>query len=1330
MTDQTSEYTRLMRLLISVVFAINTFISPVENVFADSFSDKLSTQSIFKPLENFEKKDIAMLEYALVTNLRSGKWDASALDRDVEEKIPGYELKFNFSKAAKDDAGKLIIIPAVCNEAEYVCALKLSQEGKGKYEVTILTAREARGVDLPKEAYRMGIAARAEAKAISSALASEAKHDRKIRNAIKEGRFISLTYDRNASGNKHFYEPLLFVYLFLEQVSPQLGIDLKSLVSKGQLMMITGQTPEEKLDEPHAGGKGIYLPEEEIYLSPEVIIHEVYAKAGFTHEECGSFETMFTRFVADLTAGTLEPISDISLGLPASKGERRALYCGANARVIELPEGIEADAAKNAAFIDLIRVIDRRDYSAADKTERLQNFLASAPVGIFKTSVEGELLEGNPKMVKMLGYATFDEIQRHVGTKGMSALFYDPFDWKRMLTAVSSEEEWKTFELQLLKKDGSLVYVEMIIRGSPQPTGGSTRYVEGFFQDISARKKAEAALSKSEEKFRRMFEQSPIGIAFCGANGDVMECNDAYRAIFGLNYPDAVVKENLFTFPAWKKENTEIVMRGEPVRFMMETDVDAAASTGGVVRTTRHGKVFLDCVVTPLGKPSGGPPAAFLFQVRDMTDIVAKQKELDDAYQRLKAQTAQLVEIQQQAAIAESTATIAHEINNPLTVILALLDQAEETIKRLRAGAEIDQQAFGELIEEMRVQCERAAEIVSVQLGYARPVSGMKPCSIRDLIRDMGIQQTPRMVQRSITCRFEAGEDPLVVVGDKSRLLRVMLNLVNNAVEAMATTDKKELTVGAERIASPGGGEVVRIYVRDTGCGMEGTLDDKLHRYETKGKDGFGTGVGLPVVKQVVEEHAGKLRAESTVGKGTDFYIEIPAISYAQELEPFIKKAQDNIAVDGTRKTSSKGVKPVDVLKNTLQSMETSDRHRSHTVALNILAQQTEDFYTEGDEAVIQLAIYSILAMDPAEVQVDWSRRNGLVVLTFKMNELDLKGEDFSVIKAPNGEECQKALLWKDAESTGLAVAHRAISLVGGRVAIEDHGKGNKPSISILIPYKRENRTGPVTAAEKGAAGVKPKEIRKSPEKINPQGANIIVAEDEPVIWEVYQVLFERAGYNVWIAVNGEEALKTIECLSSEGIKIDAGLFDVSMPLPKENTSPVRDGIVLVRQLREKGYQFPVLLASGHAAGEGGISEIQKEGLISGVLTKPVALPTVLSKIKAAIAENLPRRQKTEEIETRSTEKTALVYGPAFELGVKKLKTLGFKGTIIHAKDEEELRGHLISEVRIDMILNTTGESIEELIKKILSGADKAFVLIDDMKDNNILQNKLLQVCA
>ncbi|MBX9624038.1 MAG: sensor histidine kinase [Gemmataceae bacterium] len=227
----------------------------------------------------------------------------------------------------------------------------------------------------------------------------------------------------------------------------------------------------------------------------------------------------------------------------------------------------------------------------------------------------------------------------------------------------------------------------------------------------------------------------------------------------------------------------------------------------------------------------------------------------------------QLLQAQRLSSVGELASSIAHEFNNILTTII---NSAKLGMRNPDAGEK--QQAFERVVKAGR----RAADIAAGMLGYARKASAHRqPCDLAALVEEVLVLTGKDLGKHRIQVdtRFHARPTVWAVPGQVEQIL---VNLVLNARQAMPNGGRLKVDVRDDPA-----GDVAEVRVADTGVGIP---PDQLRQifepfFTTKQPDEYGrggTGLGLSVCRQIIEQHHGRIRVESVAGKGSAFTVKLP----------------------------------------------------------------------------------------------------------------------------------------------------------------------------------------------------------------------------------------------------------------------------------------------------------------------------------------------------------------------------------------------------------------------------------------------------------------------
>jgi PAS domain S-box-containing protein len=419
----------------------------------------------------------------------------------------------------------------------------------------------------------------------------------------------------------------------------------------------------------------------------------------------------------------------------------------------------------------------------------------------------------------------------------------------KMLETLLENGEVTNFEAPIKKEDGSIMWVQF---------SGKLTSQEGFFEgvatDITERKQAEESLRESEEKFRTLVEESPLGIALIDKDGSYKYVNPVFKKIFGYSLEDVAAGKEWF-----EKAYPNQTYREQVVRSWIE---DKKQSGVGQMRPRVYNVTCKDGSQKEI-------------QFRSVTLENLDQFIIyEDITARSKIER-QLQQAQKFEAIGTLAGGIAHDFNNLLMGI-----QGRASLMALEMDPSPPQLEHIEAIEEY---VRSATNLTRQLLGFARGGKyEVKPIDLNDLVRASSTMFGRTRKEIQIDTNFR--QSPLVVEADRQQIEQVLLNMYVNAWQAMPDGGKLFLETNIVKLDEADGksqqveaGQYAKISIMDTGTGIEEAIRQRIFDpfFTTKEK-GRGTGLGLASAYGIIKNHAGMITVYSEIGHGTAFNIYLP----------------------------------------------------------------------------------------------------------------------------------------------------------------------------------------------------------------------------------------------------------------------------------------------------------------------------------------------------------------------------------------------------------------------------------------------------------------------
>ena len=489
------------------------------------------------------------------------------------------------------------------------------------------------------------------------------------------------------------------------------------------------------------------------------------------------------------------------------------------------------------------------DLLARDK--KIRRLVDANIVGIIIWEVEGRILEANDEFLRMVGY---DREDLTAGRLHRTTL--TPPEWRdrdaRTVAELKRIGTAQPFEKEYLRKDGSRVPV--LIGGAMFEEGTSQGV--GFVLDLTERKRAVEALRQSEERFRTL-----VHFSF-----DVYWETDAqHRFIhqeFAESLTDAPEPGSEIGKTRWEVPYLE--PDAEAWRKHRETlDAHLPFRDFELARTAPDGSKRY---VSVSGLPVFDETGRFV-GYRGVGRHITERRRAEEA---LRAMQAELAHANRVTTMGELSASIAHEVNQP---IAATVTNAQAALRWLRAQPpDLDEvrASLSRIVEDGK----RAGNVISGIRALINKVPPRKDrFDLNEAILEMIALTRSEVFKHGILLRTELAPGLPGVDGDRTQLQQVILNLVLNAIEAMGGIDAgaRELRINTEREAAGG----VLVTVRDSGPGLDPTDMERVFTafYTTKPK---GMGMGLAICRSMVEAHGGRMWASANEPGGAVFQFTLP----------------------------------------------------------------------------------------------------------------------------------------------------------------------------------------------------------------------------------------------------------------------------------------------------------------------------------------------------------------------------------------------------------------------------------------------------------------------
>ncbi len=438
--------------------------------------------------------------------------------------------------------------------------------------------------------------------------------------------------------------------------------------------------------------------------------------------------------------------------------------------------------------------------------------------------------------------------------------------WENVQQALAEQRPFE-IEYRILTKDGELRWVwERGMAVSEEAI--APRAIEGFIIDATDRKQAEAALRKSEQNFRELFNSISDLVYTQDLQGRFLSVNPALNQLFGYAPHEFIGK----TAADFMPERYQELFESE----YLDTLKQQGRYEGVSSYFRKDGtKIYIE-YKSELVYPDNGKP--YISGIgRDVTERILAEK----ARKQLESQLSQA---QKMEAIGQLAGGVAHDLNNLLSPILGYGEILQRSPK-------LDDDSRKQL-EHILQAGLRARDLVSQLLAFSRKQTlEFKPVNLNSILV-LFEKLLRRTIREDIELTISLAEDLGTVQADVGQLEQVVMNLAVNAQDAMPaggtlSIQTRSVTFNpsyAPRHSDINPGRYAMLEISDTGEGMSQDILDKIYDpFFTTKETGKGTGLGLSTVYGIIKQHGGHIRVNSELNQGTAFTISFPICEDPQE---------------------------------------------------------------------------------------------------------------------------------------------------------------------------------------------------------------------------------------------------------------------------------------------------------------------------------------------------------------------------------------------------------------------------------------------------------------
>jgi PAS domain S-box-containing protein len=481
--------------------------------------------------------------------------------------------------------------------------------------------------------------------------------------------------------------------------------------------------------------------------------------------------------------------------------------------------------------------------------ERYRRLVEVSPIPMW-INKDGIITYMNPAALQVLGATHLEQVA------GRPALDFIHPDFhavvkERISQSMNEEKTVPLLEEKYVRLDGSIIDVEVI--AMPYTTSGG-RAIQVLFQDITKRKRTEEALLESEMRHRALVESQVDLVSRYLPDTTLTFVNDAYCKFYGKTREELIGQSYLFMIaPEFREQVTN------ETRKLAE---DNGTVTGEYINYRYDGKeCWIQWIVKCITGESG-----HVIELQAVGRDITLLKQAEAEQERLIAELEN-----KNAELERFTYTVSHDLKSPLITIrgfIGFIEQDAQSGNTNRLKADI--QRISDATDKMQRLLNELLELS--RIGRLKNEPKLVPFG--ELAREAVELMQGRIMERGIEIHIDPNMP--TVFGDSHRLLEVLQNLVDNAAKFMGDQPNPRIEIGQRGEDAERGQPI--FFVKDNGIGIAPEHHERVfglfNQLDPKME---GTGVGLALVKRIIEIHGGRIWVESEgYGKGSTFYFTLP----------------------------------------------------------------------------------------------------------------------------------------------------------------------------------------------------------------------------------------------------------------------------------------------------------------------------------------------------------------------------------------------------------------------------------------------------------------------
>jgi len=357
----------------------------------------------------------------------------------------------------------------------------------------------------------------------------------------------------------------------------------------------------------------------------------------------------------------------------------------------------------------------------------------------------------------------------------------------------------------------------------------------------------------TNEHMGSLVENAGDGIISISKDWTIMSMNQHAEDIFGYSKSEAIGQDIGIIAPQDKITDEKqllldkVILNGQVIKDF-ETE-----------RIKKDGKkIAANVTISPIKDQSGSIiGASEIFRTLTEEDFMRKR----------------VSQFEKLISLGKLAAETAHQVNSPLGAVMGRIQLVLKNLDKL------DSEMLRKNLKQMMTGCDHIRTAIGSLLDYSRRVVIKKQVDINSIIEDALIMMSPRLMMEKISVHKSLTENLPKILEIGGELIHVLVSIISNAIDAMDKGGRIEITTDIDKNSEINPGDRVRVTIIDTGQGISEQNIERIFTpfFTTKDK-GKGTGLGLPIVKRIVNLHKGDIKVLSKINEGTSFILSFPVI--------------------------------------------------------------------------------------------------------------------------------------------------------------------------------------------------------------------------------------------------------------------------------------------------------------------------------------------------------------------------------------------------------------------------------------------------------------------